>query len=232
VSFLFLKDWASDWRAYVAEFLGTFVFVFISCGVTLANLFYVDIGVLGVALTSGLVYTAMLFATINSSGGYLNPVVTLALWLVQKMKGHLAFFYVLIQLLASFAAAGLLILIFGSSAKEFSLGGPVLAAGVSQQTAVIIEAILTAIIVFAVFATIVDKKNSTGFGPLAIGLVVTGASIFAVSITGAAFNPVRALGPLLLSRSYESIVVWIIGPLAGSLFGIVYEFLFLRKGKK
>ena len=216
----------------MAEFLGTFVFVFVSCGVTLANLFYVDIGVLGVALTSGLVYTAMLFATINSSGGYLNPAVTLALWLVQKMKGHLVFFYVLAQLLASFAAAGLLILIFSPSAKEFSLGGPVLATGVSQQTAVIIEAILTAIIVFTVFATIVDKKNSTGFGPLAIGLVVCGASIFAVSITGAAFNPARALGPLILSRSYESVVVWIIGPLAGSLFGIVYELLFLRKGKK
>lgn len=232
MSFLFLKDWAGDWRAYVAEFLGTFVFVFIVCGTTLANLFYVDIGILGVALASGLVYTAMLLATINSSGGYLNPAVTLALWLVQKIKGHLAFFYIFAQLLASFAAAGLLLLIFGSSAKEFSLGGPVLAAGISQQTAVVVEAILSAIIVFTVFATIVDKKNSTGFGPLAIGLVVAGGSIFAASITGAAFNPARALGPLVISGSYESIVVWIIGPLAGSLFGIVYEFLFLRKVKK
>jgi len=232
VNFSFLGQWVNPWRAYLAEFLGTFVFVLIASGAVLSNVFYSEIGTLGIALATGLSITSMMYATVHISGAHLNPAVTVALWLAQKIKGSSAFFYVIAQIFASFAAAAVVLLIFGNSAKEFVLGGPSVGASVSQQTALVIESILTAVLVFAFFATIVDRRGPIIFGPLVVGFVVVIASLFTLPISGAALNPARAIGPEVLSGSFQSLAIWIIGPLAGSLFGLVYEFLFLRKGKK
>lgn len=232
VKLKFLKDWFSDWRAYLAEFLGTFVVVLIICGTVLVNNINQDVGILGIALVSGFIYGAMMFATVHLSGGHLNPAITLALWLSQKIKGATAFFYVVCQLLASFAAAGFLLLIFGQNAKEFLLGGPVVGVGVSLQNALIIEAVLTAILVFAYFATLVDRRGPVSFGPLVVGFVYLVSGIFATSLSGAVLNPARALGPAVISRSFDTLVIWIVGPAAGGLFGIVYDFLFLKKTSK
>ena len=220
-----------DWRAYLAEFLGTFVFVFVASMAVLSNNFYGEIGSLGIALATGLVIAAMVFATVSISGGHLNPAVTLALWLGQKINTVNATFYILSQLAASFAAACSLLLLFGDRAMKFSLGGPVLEPGVNLQTAVILEAVMTAVLVFVVFATMVDKRGPVSFGPIAVGLVVLVASIAIGPMTGAALNPARALGPLVVSKHFDYLAVWIIGPFVGSLFGMIYEFVFLKKKK-
>ena len=227
-----LISWFLPWRAYLAEFLGTFVFVFIASGVVLVNIFYGDIGTIGIAFTTGLVISAMMFAAAQFSGGHFNPAITLALWIVQKIKGGQAVFYVIFQLLASFAAAGFLFWLFGASAREFSLGGPVLGAGVNTQTAVIIEAVLTAILVFVYLGTMVGRNGPVSFGPLTVGMVYTISVFFAGSLTGGAINPARVLGPLVISESYTNLAIWIIGPATGSIFAVIYDFLFLRRVKK
>ena len=216
----------------MAEFLATFVFVLIASGATLTNIFFSDIGGIGVALATGLALTSMIYAVFHLSGGHLNPAVTLAVWLAQKISSRVAVFYIIAQILASLAAAGLLLWIFGPDARQFSLGGPVIGVGVSVKTAVIVEAILTATLIFAVFATMIDKRGSVNFGPLVVGLVLTVSAIFAGSISGAALNPARAFGPLVISKSYSDLAVWIIGPATGSIFGIIYDFLFLRKSAR
>lgn len=216
----------------MAEFLGTFVFVLIACGSVLVNIFYGEIGPLGIALASGLAIAAMMFVTIHLSGANLNPAVSLALWLSQKLTGTKLIFYTICQILAGFAAAALLVLIFGQESLKFRLGGPGIGAGVSVQAALIVEAVLTAILVLVIFATVVDKRGPVSFGALAAGLIVVAASIFGSAISGAVLNPARAIGPLVLSGSYNDLAVWLVGPATGSLFGVVYDFLFLGKGKK
>lgn len=228
VKILYIKDW----RAYIAEFLGTLAFVLISCGVVLSDIFFGDIGRVGIGLTIGFSYAALVFITAHLSGGYLNPVITLALWFSQKLTGVKAIFFILIQLLASLAAAGILLFIFGQGALELGLGGPILDVDTGLQKAVVLEAIMTAILVLATFGTMIDRGGPVSFGPLVLGLITTGATIFALPISGAAFNPARALGPAIISQTFDNLIVWVIGPSAGALFGFVYEFLFLRKTKK
>ncbi|MEX2028413.1 MAG: aquaporin [Candidatus Curtissbacteria bacterium] len=220
------------WRAYLAEFLGTFVFVFIASGAVISNILFVDIGVLGQAMASGLALVAMIFATSAISGGHLNPAVTFSLWLVRKISVLDATFYILAQICASFAAAGLLFYIFGDRALHFNLGAPIIGADVALGAALLLEAVLTAALVFAVFATGVDKRGPISFGPLVVGLVMVVAGIFAGPVTGAALNPARAIGPAIVSGSFVNLPIWILGPLCGSLFGLVYEFVFLRKTSK
>ena len=123
-------------------------------------------------------------------------------------------------------------MIFGNSAARFLLGTPTIGVGVDIASAVALEAILTAALVFVVFATAVDRRGPVSFSALALGLYVTCATIAALAICGPALNPARAIVPAVLSKSYESLAVWLIGPVTGSLFGPLYEVVFLRKGKK
>ena len=227
-----VKSWFLPWRAYVAEFLGTFVFVFLTCAAVLANELTVDIGTVGIALTAGFSYAAAVFATVSISGGNLNPAVSVGLWLAGKIASSVLVFYVAAQILASILAAWLLYLIFGDSGLKFFLGAPALGNDVTLTTALIVEAVASAILIFVYFATLVDKRGPVSFGPLVLGLVITAATIFAFSISGAAFNPARAVGPALILRSYDFLVIYAVGPLIGSLFAIIYDFLFLKSFRK
>lgn len=228
IKFFYIKDW----RSYIAEFLGTFAFVFIASGVVVGDLYFGNIGKIGIATTIGFAYAALVFSTVHLSGGYLNPSITLALWLTQKLSGTKTIFFILVQILASLSAAAVLLLIFGQEAKQVNLGAPILGVGTIIQAAVLVETILTAILIFAVFATMIDRAGPVSFGPLVLGLVLTAETLFAFPLTGAAFNQVRVLGPAIISATFENLAVWIIAPLAGSLFGLVYDFLFLKKPSK
>lgn len=220
-----------SWRALAAEFLGTFVFVFVACGSVLTRNIFEDFGVVGVALATSVVMSALVFATVALSGGHLNPAVTLAAWLSQKVSSTTAVMFITAQIVAAFAAAFLLLFIFGGQGTAFYLGGPVLSTDTTVQSALILEAVLTAVLVFVFFATMVDKRGPVSFGPIAIGLVFLAAGIFAGPIEGAALNPVK-VAPLIVSGHMESMLVWVVGPLTGALFGLVYELLFLRQSKK
>lgn len=234
--------------ALFAEFLGTFVFIFVSCGVLLSGQIFQDIGFVGLGLASGLTFAAMVYATTAISGGHLNPAITLALWFGQRISTVEAIFYVLVQFLAGFAAAFVLFFVFGAKGFEFYLGGPVLSVDTSVQAAVILEAIITGALVFTFFGTIVErqslqsssgqdataglKRGPVSFGALTLGFVVVAGTILAGSISGGVFNPARAVGPLVTSGHVDSLLIWIVGPATGSLVGFVYPLIFLRQKKK
>lgn len=236
-----VKEWFYDWRAsltmeswraYFAEFLGTFLFVLISSLVVFIESLYQSVGALGIALAVGLTYTALVYVTAHLSGGYLNPAVTVALWLAQRLSGVKAIFFLLSQILASFIAAWTLLFLFGDLGIKHALGTPTLGLNVTLTTAVILEAIFSAGLIFAVFGTMVDRHGPVSFGPLVIGLYLVAASIALLPISGAVFNPARVFGPAIVSASVDTLAVWIIGPLTGSLFAIVYEVVFLKKVRK
>ena len=232
INLKFLKDWISPWRSYLAEFLGTFVFVLVACWVVVVDSLYGNIGQIGIALAIGFMYAALVFVTAHLSGGYLNPAITLSLWLAQKLSGVKTVFLLIAQIIASFAAAEVIFLIFGQNSLKFALGTPALGVGMNLQSAVIVEAILTAVLIFAVFGTMIDRNGPVSFGPLVLGLVIAAEAIIAGQMTGAVLNPARVLAPAILAKSTSNLSIWLIGPLVGSLFAIIYDLIFIKKPKK
>jgi aquaporin Z len=228
----FLKDWIDPWRSYVAEFLGTFFLVLISSWVLLLGSLYGKGSVLETAVVIGFVYTALVYATLHAAGGFLNPAVTISLWLVKKLSGPKAFFFIVAQILASLLAAEVLFLLFGQNAIQFHFGEPSFGLAVSAQTAFIVEAILTAGLVFTVFGTMVDRGGPVSFGPLVVGFYLVAATIVAQPVSGAVFNPARVLGPAILSRESANLIIYVVSGLVGGLFGLVYDSIFLQKSKK
>ena len=228
----FLKDWTDPWRSYLAEFFGTFFFVLISCWVLLSGSLYGNGSVIESAFAIGFAYSALVFVTAHAAGGYLNPAITLSLWLVRRLSGSKTFFLIAAQILAGFLAVEVLFLLFGQNAVQFHFGEPSLGLGISMQTAFIVEAILTGGLVFAVFGTMVDRSGPISFGPLVLGLYLVAATIVAQPVSGEVLNPARVIAPAVLSGGTAVLAVYVIGSLVGGLFALLYEFIFLRKSRK
>lgn len=216
----------------MAELVGTFLFVFFASSVVVVSKLYDNLGILPIAFAIGFVYISLIYALRELSGGFLNPTITIALWLTKKLSGVRTVFYLLSQIAGSFLAAEFVIFIFGNPALQMQLGGPVFGLGVLPQTVLAIEALVSAGLVFIVFATMFDKRGNSGMGPLVLGLYLVAVTVIFWPLSGASFNPVRALGPLVLSHAYSALAIFIIGPLIGSLAAIVYEYVFIENDKK
>src|ERR1700676_4228653 len=218
-----------------AEFLGTFAVVFFSVGAICADRFLQTsggIGLLGIALASGLAMAIMVSALGHISGGHFNPAITIGFWVTKRIGTLEAFLYWAAQLLGGIAAAFLLKAIIPEEIwRAVALGTPELVRDFSRLSAMVLEAVTSFFLVLVVFATSVDERGAfrsiAGFG---IGLTVTLGVLVIAPFTGAAMNPARALGPALASNHWTNWGVYWIGPLAGGfLAGLLYDALYLRK---
>jgi aquaporin TIP len=211
-------------RKAVAEFLGTFTFVFavsmsLAVGTQVAGLF-------GSAIAQGLALGVMISALGHISGAHFNPAVTLGALITRKIEPALAGVYVLAQFAAAVAAA-LLVKALLPSALDKGLGAPALGLGVTAWQGVLIEAVLTFFLVWVVFATAIDPRGSfTAIAGLGIGLIVTVDILLGGPLTGAAMNPARAFGPeLVQGGAWSDAWIYYVGPFAG---GIVAAVLYTR----
>ena len=93
-------------RPLIAEFIGVFMLVFIGGGAIILNA-YRDgsLGLMGIAAAHGLALAIAVTATMNVSGGHINPAVTVGLWSIGRIDARKAGLYVLAQLLGAVAAA-------------------------------------------------------------------------------------------------------------------------------
>lgn len=220
-----------NWQKYLAEAFGTFVFVFVAAGSVLANVQSVgSLGTLGVALAHGLVLTAVIYGAWHLSGSHLNPAVTVSLWATGHVKTLSAVGYIIAQLIGSVVAALFLKVVFAGVSPQYYLGDTTLLPGVTPGMGILVEALLTFFLVWTVFATLIDKRSSTGFGGLCVGLVLAVAIMVGGGFTMGALNPARSFGPALVSSHWGMHYVYWVGPLIGALVaGFVYHFGFLKR---
>ncbi|XP_058756039.1 nodulin-26-like isoform X2 [Vicia villosa] len=92
------KHFASSIQKAIAEFVGTFILIFVGCGAALVNE-RLPITVVGIATVSGLALTVAIYSVGHVSGGHFNPAVTIALAAVQKIQFKLVPVYVVCQLM-------------------------------------------------------------------------------------------------------------------------------------
>jgi len=218
-------------RPLVAEFIGVFLFVFVTAGAIVLNT-YRDgiIGLAGIAAAQGVTLAIAVTATMNISGGHLNPAVTLGLWSIGRIGWKQTGLYVVAQLLGAILAALAVKGLYPEMAGRVAqLGVPRLASDISFTQGVLIEAILTFFLAFAVMATVVDAAAPKVAG-WAIGLTVMMGVLASGGITGAGMNPARAFGPALAANAWLGQLVYWIGPILGAVAAMqVYERLLLKR---
>jgi len=209
--------------ALAAETIGTFLFFVLGAGAVIMNAQTGgEVGLLGIALAHGLALAALGTAFAAISGGQFNPVVTIALWLVGKVRTIEGIRYIVAQLVGATAAGFALKYAFGGfdagdTAWSIAMGGaPAVAAGLTEITAIAIEAVLTALLVYAVLLTAADAR-APRMGALFIGGVIIADIMVGGPLTGAAMNPARWFGPAAALGDLSGAVIYITGPLIGAV---------------
>jgi aquaporin Z len=231
---------ASTFRRLSAEFLGTFWLVFGGCGAAVIAAKFVaskegihlGIGFLGVALAFGLTVMTMAYAVGHISGGHFNPAVSVGLATAGRFAWRDVPAYVITQVVAAIAAAGVLFVIasgkagFDASASGFATNGygdrsP---DGYSLLAALVAEVVLTAFFVFLILGA-TDTRAPRGFAPLAIGLSLTVIHLVSIPVDNTSVNPARSIGPALFAGSAAIAQLWlfILAPVIGALLaGVAY----------
>ena len=229
---------AKTQRAALAELIGTLLFVFVGAGsvVVVTGILKLnpaqDAGALvAIALAHGLAIATMVAATARISGGHINPAVTFAAVISGRMKPATGFVYVAAQMVGAVIGALLLKVVVVSSI-EGNLGAHGLndAALSSDAAGVLVEAILTFVLVFTVFATAMDRRGLGNAAPIAIGFAILIDHFVGVPLTGASMNPARSFGPALVANEWGDHWVYWLGPLAGGgLAALIYYFVYLNR---
>jgi MIP family channel proteins len=217
-------------KAAVAEFVATFALVLIGAGAVLLNA-NGQLDLTGVALAHGLVLAIMVSITAHISGGLVNPAVAISLWVTGSLSTSRTGVLVLAELAG--AVAGAFLLRFLVPTELFDAGGggiPALGDGIAIGKGIVIEAVATFFLVFAVFGTAVDERGPfSKTAGLTIGLVIAFDIMAFGPYTGAAMNPARWFGPALATTDWADWYVWIVGPIAGGIIaGVLYWSVFLR----
>jgi MIP family channel proteins len=208
----------------IAEFIGTFALVFIGAGAAAVIGDGVGLpGIAAIAFAHGLTLMVFAFAYGRVSGGHMNPAVTVGVLAAGAIRVSEATGYIVSQLIGGIAGALLLRAVLGGAAT--GLGTPHLAHALTLGATTLtitpaagftIEATLAFFLVTVVLSTAVAGRAGN-LAPLAIGMTLTLNIIMGGALTGAPFNPARALGPMVATGNFVDAWLYMIAPLVGAI---------------
>jgi MIP family channel proteins len=179
------------------------------------------LGHVGVAITFGLVIMAMIYAVGHISGAHFNAAVTFAFALTRHFPWRHAVGYWLAQLVGAVTAAALLRGSLGNIAHV----GATLPSG-SQGQSFLWELVMSAFLMFVILAVATDTRAVGEAAAIAIGGTIGLDAMFGGPISGASMNPMRSLGPALVSGDLHALWLYIVAPLVGaSVGGLAYQFV-------
>lgn len=220
-------------RKLIAEFIGTFLLVFLAVGAAVFGIggtVGVDgngpgNGIVGVALAFGLVLLGIAYAFGPVSGAHVNPAVTLAMVVGRGLPIREAAGYWVAQLLGGIAGGAVLALFvngFGVKDQTGGLGTNSYDNGsINMGGAFVLEILLTAAFVLIILL-VTERVAAPGFAGLAIGLALTTVHLVGIPLDGTSVNPARSIGPALFAGGDALGQVWlfILAPLIGALLAV------------
>ena len=208
----------------LAEFIGTFSFVFIGAGAAAVVGDGVGLpGIVAIAFAHGLTIMAFAFAYGSVSGAHMNPAVTVGVLAAGAMRPVEAAGYIVSQLIGGIAGALFLSTVLGGTGT--GLGTPALAHNlalgattltITPAQGFMIEAVLAFFLVTVVLSTAVAGR-ARSLAPLAIGMTLTFNILMGGALTGAPFNPARALGPMVVTGNFTDVWLYMAAPIVGAI---------------
>jgi aquaporin Z len=199
---------------YLAEFLGTFILVFLGSMAILASGATGGPDVVTIGLGFGLALLAGIWAVGHVSGAHFNPAVTLAM----LADGRTSFSDAIGYWIGQFAGAGVASLVVWAAAGRDAVGNTVTSSP-ELSTGILLEIALTAVFVWVIMAV---TKRGANHAPLAIALTLVAVHIAGIPFSGTSVNPARSFGPAVVSGEIDQLWLYIVFPLVGGLiaFGL------------
>jgi aquaporin Z len=245
------------WPALLAaEAFGTFLLVLAGVGTAMyAGLTGIGGGPLAVAIAFGLALTAGIVAVGRVSGGYFNPAVSLGAAVAGRLPWIRLVPYWVAEVIGGLGAALVVFLAVptalptavsgkattvreyfssvsnGFDASATALHSPLGKAAnqvmTSATTALLVEAVLTAVFVGVILAATSRRANAQ-HAPFAIGATLAVLVLVAMPLTNASLNPARSLATAVFSSSWALGQVWLfwVAPLFGGLVAGLFARVF------
>lgn len=202
-------------RKLGAEFVGTFILIFVATAAPIVNQKYHGAETLiGNAASAGLAVMVVILSTGHISGAHLNPSLTIAFATLRHFPWVQVPAYIAAQVSGSICASFALKGVF----HPFMSGG-VTVPSVSTGQAFALELIITFNLLFVVTAVATDTRAVGELAGIAVGATVMLNILIAGSTTGGSMNPVRTLGPAVAAGNYRSLWLYLVAPTLGALLG-------------
>ena len=221
----------------LAELIGTFALVFIGAGAASIVGSAAGLGgISAVAFAHGLTLMVFICAYGMISGGHMNPAVTVGVLAVGAITAAEAVGYIVSQIVGGVAGAMLLRIVLGGVAT--GLGTPELAHGlvlgdatvsITPAIGFVVEAVLGFFLVTVVLSTAVAGR-AAHLAPVTIGLTLVFNILMGGALTGAAFNPARALGPMIVTGNLNDAWLYVLAPIVGAIIAAVVHLGLSRLG--
>jgi aquaporin Z len=203
-------------RKYFAEVVGTFMFMMAG---------YASVAAIGLAapptanllivpFSFGLGLLAAIFAFGHVSGGHFNPAVTVAMVLDKRTTAIEGVGYIIAQIIGAIGAAAVILITVSQSAVAAGITKP--GAGITDVSALILEAIFTAIFLLVILTA--SKRNANLAG-IVIPLTLVAIHFAIATVTGSSVNPARSIGSALIGGDLNGLWIYLIGPILGGIIG-------------
>ena len=203
-------------RAYLAELVGTFLFL--SIGYASVPAFAVASAptpnLLVVPFAFGLGLLAAIFAFGHISGGHFNPAVTIAMVLDKRTTPIDAVGYIAAQVIGALGAGLLVLVAVSQAAVKSGITAP--GTGISDTGALILEIAFTAFFLLVILAS---TKRAPALAALAIPLSLVAIHFGIATLSGSSVNPARSIGSAVVGGDLSHIWIYIVGPIAGGIIG-------------
>jgi aquaporin Z len=203
-------------KKYWAEFIGTYILVFVGCGAIIINsVTDGTVSHLGIGLSFGLVVMTMVYAIGDISGAHINPAVTIAFAVAKRLDKKQILPYVSFQIAGAILASSTLFYMF----PDTKTMGETLPLNDNIIQSFILEVILSFILMFVILNVSTGAKEKGITAALAIGGVVAFAATFAGPICGASMNPARSIAPALFG-DMSFLWIYIVATILGAVLSV------------
>lgn len=209
----------AEFRRGMAEAIGTFALVLVSC-LASASPYSTDISK---SLAVGMLVMGLVFSIGQVSGAHFNPAVSVAFSLRFAFQWWRLLYYIPAQFVGAMLGS---LVVMGFLGTEGDVGAS-LPEGMTSQAALGLEIAFSSIFLFIVLNVAERAKVVGPNGALATGLALIALATVGGPLGGTSMNPFRSLAPALLAggKALDEVWLFIVGPLVGAVIAVLLTFL-------
>ncbi len=227
------------WGLYLSELIGTALLLFFGLSFVILD-FGKGSFVVNAIPDAGLrrLITGFLFGSTGAaiaysrvgkvSGAHINPVVTLAFHIKEKLSARETVGYIVAQF-AGAVAGCVPLLLWGSAGKSVGFGSTTPGIGYTFWEAMLGEIVTTIGLIVGLFIFL-GHKRLRKYTPLLFPFLYAVMVYLEAPLSGTSTNPARSFGPSVVAGIWTGWWIYIVGPLIGMAVGLsIHRFSWLRR---
>ena len=209
-------------KKMVAEIIGTFVLVLFGTGTAVLGGGIEGVGILGISMAFGLSIVAMAYCIGTVSGCHVNPAVSIAMFVNQRITATELGFYIVGQVIGAILASFVLKLFLSMSNFSLSNFGQNGFGNLGADGAFLVEFILTFVFILVIIV-VTGRNGNAQLAGLVIGFTLVLIHLLGIPLTGTSVNPARSLGPAIFAggEALSQLWVFIVAPIVGGVVAAV-----------